>query len=82
MANVETRVFNMTPDFCRELLGRNPENRRIDKRVVAQYARDIEAEQWQLQFDRAIAIGGGNAPCPARRITAADSTRKHLLSIR
>ena len=38
----------------------------------------FEAEQWQLQFDRAIAIGGGNAPSPARRITAVESTRKHL----
>ena len=36
----------------------------------------FEAEQWQLQFDRAIAIGGGNAE-PSRRIAAVENTRKH-----
>lgn len=60
MANVETRVYKMTPEFCRELLGRNPENRRIDKRMVAQYARDMEAEQWQLNGETICIDWNGN----------------------
>jgi hypothetical protein len=36
----------------------------------------FEAEQWQLQFDRAIAIGGGNAPsrCPTAMSHTTEST--------
>jgi hypothetical protein len=50
----------MTPDFCKELLGRNPENRRVDKRIVAQYTRDIEAEQWQLNGETICIDWNGN----------------------
>lgn len=81
MANVETRVFNMTPDFCRELLGRNPNNRRIDKRMVAQYARDIEAEQWQLNGETICIDWDGNLINGQHRCLAGVRANKNFETI-
>lgn len=48
MLNVQTSVEMLTPTKCKELLGRNFDNRRVDHKVVDQYARDIANGDWQL----------------------------------
>lgn len=48
MLNVQTKVAKMTPNLCSEMLTRNPVNRKVDHRLVNQYARDMIAGDWQL----------------------------------
>lgn len=45
---VGVKIQTLTPDMCKDLLGKNPNNRKVDQRIVSQYARDMLAGDWQL----------------------------------
>ena len=48
MANVESKTALVTPEMCRDWLSRNPANRKLDRRIIDQYARDMASGDWEL----------------------------------
>lgn len=60
MVNIETEITTLTPARCRELLGRNFDNRRVDQKVVDQYSRDISNGDWQLNGETISLDHDGN----------------------
>jgi len=48
MANVESTTALVTPEMCRDWLSRNPTNRKLDRRIIDQYARDMASGDWEL----------------------------------
>ncbi len=53
---VPANVVTITPKMAEEMLGKNTSNRRIDKRTVDGYARDMDAGDWKFTGD-AIKFG-------------------------
>lgn len=56
---VTSQVIELTPDLAEALLARNPDNRRLRERRVAELAADISNDNWKLNGEPIIVSSDG-----------------------
>lgn len=67
---ITAQLENIYPDMARELLGRNPSNRKITKTIVKKYADSIKNGQWEANGESIVIDEDGNLKDGQHRLQA------------
>lgn len=81
MEQVTAKTETLTPQMCRDLLGRNSNNRKLNRQKVEEYKRDIAAGKWEINGETIGIDYRGNLVNGQHRLTAAAECEVNLVSV-